>query len=69
MYYDGQVTMQGCNITSNYASDHGGGIYVNKDAAHTPTLDAKTVVKSNAPDDCYGFWSKPACFGSSALSL
>ena len=61
--------MKGANITSNIADVHGGGIYVDKSASQPPKLDNKTSMKSNKPDDCYGFWSSPACFGSAVLSL
>jgi len=60
---DGTTNFTNCSITSNTAGGHGGGIYLDKDAPQPPKLDSKSILKSNTPDNCYGFWSSPACFG------
>mmetsp|Transcript_39928 Transcript_39928/g.104917 ORF Transcript_39928/g.104917 Transcript_39928/m.104917 type:complete len:374 (+) Transcript_39928:369-1490(+) len=52
------TTVSNCTIRGNQAAS-GGGIYVEHGAQ--VKLDNQSVVTSNKPDGCYGFWSWPAC--------
>mmetsp|Transcript_39927 Transcript_39927/g.104912 ORF Transcript_39927/g.104912 Transcript_39927/m.104912 type:complete len:296 (+) Transcript_39927:369-1256(+) len=55
---DAATTVSNCTISGNQATS-GGGIYVQHGAQ--VKLDNQSVVTSNKPDGCYGFWSWPAC--------
>jgi len=55
---DAATTFSNCTIRGNQATS-GGGIYVEHGAQ--VKLDNQSVVTSNKPDGCYGFWSWPAC--------
>jgi len=68
------VTFKSCSIHDNDVyqgpgyDGHGGGIYVDEDSG-SPLLDHMSSVQNNKPDNCYGFWSSPACFGKNRTSL